>query len=836
MATGKLLLSKQVGYDVLVGAAWSPDGQLLAFGCSDNTLRAIDTSTGEQKLHQGAHDDWLRDCVFTPDGKHLLSAARDMTVKLTEVATERFIDNVTSITPGALRGGVNALAMHPERPELLVGGADGVPKVYRVFRETERRIGDDANLVRRFPAQPGRAFAVAISQDGKWLAAASSLDGRSHVAVYPYNFDGKLPEDVRAAMAKRVSSRSAEDKKLIETYVSSAPAAAWSKDFEANSIYALAFDATSTSVLLGGASGYVEQADISDGAVSKRFTPFPLADQTELAIGDEQSLKVASGLDRIPQESASQTDPQEFVRLEVSPAEITLESSQAYVQCVVRAQDKSGNWHDVTRLASFECAGLDITDEGLVRGQGSAGDSELHIHVGDLQQSLPVTVGVSQTPEPVDFLRDVNPILSRLGCNSGTCHGAQKGKAGFKLSLRGYDPLEDLRALSDDLESRRLNIAVPDASLMLLKPLGAIPHEGGVLMSKDSDYYQVLRRWIEEGARLKRDTQKVKSIEVFPKNPVVQREGAWQQFRVVATFPDGTKHDVTREAFIESGNTEVATSHPTGLVQALRRGEAPMLARYEGAYAATTVTVMGDRSGFAWQEPAVNNHIDSLVASKWERMKIQPSGLCTDAEFLRRVSLDLTGLPPTVQEVRSFLDDPAPASEKRRRKIDELIGSAGYVEHWTNKWADLLQVNSKFLGQDGAKALRQWIRSSVAENKPYDRFVRDILTATGSNKENPAASYFKILRDPDLMMENTTHLFLAVRFNCNKCHDHPFEKWTQDQYYELAAFFAQTKLSADPAAKNKKIGGTAVEGAKPLYEIVSDAQSGEITHVRTGAD
>ncbi|MCH5374197.1 MAG: DUF1553 domain-containing protein, partial [Planctomycetes bacterium] len=216
-------------------------------------------------------------------------------------------------------------------------------------------------------------------------------------------------------------------------------------------------------------------------------------------------------------------------------------------------------------------------------------------------------------------------------------------------------------------------------------------------------------------------------------------------------------------------------------------------------------------------------------------MKIQPSSLCNDADFVRRVYLDLTGLPPTGDQVRRFLSETGDTRAKRDALVDRLIGSEDFIEYWTNKWADLLQVNRKYLGPEGAREFRQWIRDQIAADKPYDEFVRDVLTASGSNRENPAASYFKILRDPLDTMENTTHLFLGVRFNCNKCHDHPFERWTQDQYYQTAAFFARLELKPDPAAGDKKIGGTAVEGAKPLYEIVSDKDSGEVVHDRTHA-
>jgi len=270
------------------------------------------------------------------------------------------------------------------------------------------------------------------------------------------------------------------------------------------------------------------------------------------------------------------------------------------------------------------------------------------------------------------------------------------------------------------------------------------------------------------------------------------------------------------------------------LVSSVRRGEAPMLARYEGAYASTTVTVMGDRSGFEWVDVETYNKVDEAAVAKWKRMRILPSGLCTDTEFARRIYLDLTGLPPSVLQLKEFLDDPKPSHDKRNALIDQLVGNRDFVDYWTNKWADLLQVNRKFLGPEGASMFRDWIRNEIESNTPYDHFARKILTANGSNKENPAASYYKILRDPEAIMENTTHLFLATRFNCNKCHDHPFERWTQDQYYEMSAYFARVSLKGDPESKDKFIGGTAVEGRKPLYEVVYEADKGEITHLRTG--
>lgn len=835
--SGTLEVSEHFGFDTISGGRFSPDGTKIVFGCSDNTLRAIDSVTGKQVLHQGAHEDWIRACVFTPDGKNIVSAARDMTVKLTEVETQRFVDNITSITPGALRGGVNSLAMHPERNEFLVGGADGTPKVYRVFRETERRIGDDANLVRQFPAMPGRIFSVAISQDGKRLAAASTLDGVSQIRVYPYSFDSVLPEDVKAVMAKRVAERKAEENKLVEDYIHDVPEPLFSVDLPATSIYAISFSQAGQRLVAGGSDGILRSYDCQSGELLSECVPVPISDAVAEANNQGTVLAVANGLQANVPGLSDELPPaaEAITQLTVQPPVMHFSSPDQYGQLVVTALTDSGASYDVSRHASFTSpdALVSVAAGGLVR-PAATGKGEVDIEFAGRSVSISVICQLEKSKAVPDFVQDVNPLLSRLGCNSGMCHGSQKGKNGFKLSLRGYDPLEDIRALSDDLVSRRLNTAAPDASLMLLKTLGVVPHEGGVLLSRDSVYYSVLRDWIAAGAPLNPDSRKVSRIELYPKKPVIEREGGWQQFRVMAFFPDGSSRDVTREAFIETGNAEVCVSHPTAIVQAIRRGEAPILARYEGAYAAATVTVMGDRSGFAWQEPPTPSRIDALVATKWQRMKILPSDLCSDADFARRIHLDLTGLPPESAVLKDFLSDTTPSAEKRSKLIERLIGNPDYVDHWTNKWADLLQVNSKFLGGPGAKAYREWIHTAIDENRPYDQFAREVITASGSNKDNPAASYFKILREPDMMMENTTHLFLAVRFNCNKCHDHPFERWTQDQYYELAAFFAQTGLKEDPQSNGKKLGGTAVEGAKPLYELITDNSEGEMTHVRTG--
>ncbi len=791
----ELILSKSATYDTVYGGSWSPDGKLIAFGAADNAVRAIDSKTGNQVAYMAAHDDWPRDTVFSADGKSIFSVSRDKTVKMTDVATERFVGNVTTHTPGVLRGGMIAIARHPKRNELLVGGADGAPKLFRMDVKAAPASGGNPNQIRQYAALRGRCFDVCFNSDGMRAFAGSSLDGRGEIRAFETDSGKEL----------------------------------WKSEFNETGIYALAMMPGDKLLAAAGADGLIRLINVADGKVTDQFMPVELSADGGM---DASSYTTTAADSKSAEEKLP--DGVTVQSLEVTPSAITILRPIDYAQVVVTAALSDGSHVDVTRIAHLQAdGGVGTVSAGGLFAPTANGTGKLFAELAGHRMEVPVEVSGFTGEFVPDFITDVNPVISRLGCNAGTCHGSAQGKNGFQLSLRGYDAITDVRAFTDDLSSRRANVASPDKSLMLLKATGSVPHVGGMLVDRDAKYYHIVRNWIGAGAKLDTSVARVASIEVYPNNPVIEQIGRRQQVRVVATYTDGTQRDVTREAFVESGNTEIAEIGAGGLLTAVRRGEAPVLARYEGAYAATTLTVMGDRTGFVWQEPETWGRIDELAAAKWQRMKIQPSDLCTDAEFMRRVYLDLTGLPPKADEIKAFLADQRETRVKRSELVDRLIGSDDYVEYWTNKWSDLLQVNRKFLGPQGSAAFRKWIRDHVAANTPYDEFARQVITATGSNRENPAASYYKILRDPLDTMENTTHLFMAVRFNCNKCHDHPFERWTQDQYYETAAYFAQFQLKADPASGKSKIGGTAVEGAKPLYEIVLDKNSGEVVHDRT---
>lgn len=397
--------------------------------------------------------------------------------------------------------------------------------------------------------------------------------------------------------------------------------------------------------------------------------------------------------------------------------------------------------------------------------------------------------------EPVTFLRDVAPILNKAGCTSGPCHGAAKGKNGFKLSLRGYDPQFDYEALLYDLSGRRFNRAEPARSLMLAKPTQQIAHGGGLRFEKDSSYYKIIYEWIAQGVPFGNPAKdSVAAIEVEPKEIAMPKPGETAQVKVVARFQDGQSRDVTKEATVESNTPDVVKVDATSKASGERVGEATLMVRYQGKFSTVPVTILNPKPGFAWKPLAQNNYIDQHIDAKLQKLHIQPSAITDDAGFLRRVSLDLTGQLPTPEDVRAFLADTTPSKLKRSKKIDKLIASPAYTDYWTVKWGDLLQSSRKFLGEKGTYGFREWIRDSIAANKPYDKMVRELLTSRGSSYDDPATNFFRSTREAKPTMEKTTQVFLGVRMVCAQCHDHPFERWTQNQYYQMAAFFSAVGL------------------------------------------
>ncbi len=510
---------------------------------------------------------------------------------------------------------------------------------------------------------------------------------------------------------------------------------------------------------------------------------------------------------------AADDDRSPIAKLSLFPQKLVIDGSRDSRSVLVTGEGEDGLLRDLSREAELTPldSGIRIDADGFVVPV-KTGQSRVQVTAAGASAELAVEVKDAKSI-PVSFVREIIPVTSKVGCNAGTCHGAQQGKNGFKLSLRGYDPLFDYRALVDDIAGRRFNRAVPSQSLILLKPTQGVPHEGGFLFGEDSRYYKLIEQWIAEGCRFE-DEQPVAELEVFPKKPLLQRSDDVQQLVVLARYPDGTSRDVTREVVYDTSDFEVAKVDQTGLIQGVRRGEAAALIRYEGLYAAAPITILGEREGYHWKPSPEFGEIDELVNNKLQRMKLLPSGLCTDAEFLRRISLDLTGLPPTPEAARAFVADSRDSRIKREEKIDELLSGPEFIDHWTLKWSDLLLNNRKFVTEKGVWSFRNWIRKSIAENKPYDQFVYEIITASGSTFENPAANYYRIAREPREVMENMTQVFIGTRFQCNQCHDHPFERWTQQQYYELSAYFAGVNRVKGPVAGEEII--VASTAAKPV--------------------
>ncbi len=397
------------------------------------------------------------------------------------------------------------------------------------------------------------------------------------------------------------------------------------------------------------------------------------------------------------------------------------------------------------------------------------------------------------------FRNDVQPILTRLGCNAGACHGAAAGKNGFKLSLRGYDDDGDWKTITRHAIGRRIIPEDPAKSLFLLKPAGAVPHKGGVRFQVGSPEHQMLADWIATGAPGPReDDPRIESIEVLPRH-VILKPGAQQPFKVLAKFNDGTTQDVTRRAKYTANDTSVCTVDDDGNVKVTGRGESPITAWYLSRIATATVAVPYGGSAAITElldRAERRNAIDGLVLAKLKDLNLPPSGPAADDEFLRRAFIDTIGTLPTADEARSFLADESPG--KRDALIERLLSRPEFVDYWSYRWSDLLLVNSQRLKPPAVAAYYNWIRRQVAANTPWDEFARQIVTASGSTLQNGAANFYVLHDDPTKMSENVSQAFLGMSINCAKCHNHPMEKWTNGQYYGMANIFARVRTKNGP--------------------------------------
>jgi hypothetical protein len=441
--------------------------------------------------------------------------------------------------------------------------------------------------------------------------------------------------------------------------------------------------------------------------------------------------------------------------------------------------------------------------------------------------SLWAVIGFASEPAPAhqvaepSFRNHVQSVLTKSGCNMGACHGAGAGKNGFYLSLRGYNDEADWVAITRNAGGRRITPADPGRSLLLLKATGTVPHKGGRRFDVGSQEYTTLANWIAAGAPGPQDSDaKLAKLEVLPAHARLQ-PGATNQMQVRAHFSDGRVEDVTRWAKYSSANETVANVGDTGEVKVVGFGEAGVTAWYLSQIAVAFVTspYTNQLSADTFAKLPRRNFIDEEVNVKLAELNLPPSPRATDSEFIRRAYLDTIGVLPTTQEVRSFLADPQPASGKRDALIERLLARPEFTDYWTYKWSDLLLVNSRTLRPAAARAYHSWIRQQVERNRPWDELVRDIVTAQGSNLENGAAGFFLLHDDPRSMAETTTQAFMGMSVGCAKCHNHPSEKWTNDDYFALANLFSRVRT------KN---------GAADGERILVSSASGELAQPRTG--
>ena len=461
-------------------------------------------------------------------------------------------------------------------------------------------------------------------------------------------------------------------------------------------------------------------------------------------------------------------------------------------QLVVTGLHESGQVRDLSRKVTYEVspAGIVSVDAAGLIAPIAEGEATIHVvAMPGIDANVKVKVANLVQDLPINFANQITPVFTKYSCNGGGCHGKSGGQNGFRLSLLGFEPKEDYEYLKMEGRGRRVFPAAPDQSLLLLKATARLPHGGGQRIEYDSPAYRLLRRWIEQGLPYGKDTDpKVTHIEVFPTERLMEREGT-QQIVVVAHYSDGSSEDVTRTTQFDSNDTEMAEVSVTGLVTTSQlTGSVAVMARYQGHVGVFRATIpLGVETN---NLPPPKNFIDELVAKKLKALGLPSSQIADDATFLRRVTVDLAGRLPTLDESEQFLADTS--GSKRENAINRLLDSTDYADYFANKWSAILRNKRR---QDNEKyytfAFHEWIRQCLHENKPYDQFAREILTATGTPGKNPPVAWYREVKDQSAQVEDTAQLFLGLRIQCARCHHHPFEKWSQQDYYGFAAFFAQ---------------------------------------------
>ncbi|MBI3821926.1 MAG: DUF1553 domain-containing protein [Planctomycetes bacterium] len=512
----------------------------------------------------------------------------------------------------------------------------------------------------------------------------------------------------------------------------------------------------------------------------------------------------------------------------VQPDKLHLEGPRATAQPVVTGIYADGTVRDLTHLAEFKVDGpgvFAVDAERFITAKGN-GASTLTITAGGQTVKLPITVRSMEKPQPVSFRNEVIASLNVGGCNSGACHGTPTGKNGFKLSLRGYDPASDFVQLTRDVYGRRTDRLNPESSLVMQKSLGRVSHEGSVRFPHSSIACQTIMTWMSEGLTDDPTTlPSVKKVDVLPGQRILNAPSRFQQLSVIAHFTDGTSKDVTRLTVFSSSDPAIANVNATGLVEFGQSGEVAILCRFLMELVPVRLMYLEPKANFAWSNPPEVNYVDKHTFSKLKMLNILPSDLCSDQEFIRRAYLDVCGILPAPGDVAEFLGSKDPT--KRAKLIDQLLERPEYADFWTLKWSDVFRSTRKTIQLKGTHVFQKWMHNHIDKNTGFDQVVYEVITSGGSTFANPAANYYRVSRDPTTLAETTAQLFFGIRMQCAKCHNHPFERWTQDDYYSMAAFFNRVKYRVDP-----------IDGGDPKVkngaEYVYVERFGELNNPRTG--
>jgi hypothetical protein len=524
--------------------------------------------------------------------------------------------------------------------------------------------------------------------------------------------------------------------------------------------------------------------------------------------------------------------PAQVQKLAVEPASVALRGEDESRQLILTGTLSDGRLQDLSGDVQYEVADAKVAKvnaAGRVLPVGN-GNTTITARYGNHTVKIAVTVTAMDVNLPINFGNQIVPIFTKLGCNSGGCHGKSGGQNGFAISLLGFIPEMDYAALVKEGRGRRLMPASPENSLLLLKATGTVAHAGGKRMEVGSDEYKLIKRWIAAGTPFGQPTDPyVTKITVFPEHRIVARNNR-QQFAVLAHYSDGRTEDVTHRAQYETNEPDVAVVDGTALVRTLdMSGEAAVMARYQGQVAVFRATVPSGLQvpGYKF---AYNTVVDKYTHKHWQELAIVPSELCSDREFLRRVSVDLTGTLPTPAQVKAFLADNDP--QKRDKLIDKLLETPEYSYYFANRWADVLKVRraKNQARAFGTFAFHAWIRESIAADKPYDEFAREILAAIGDETKNPPTVWYKDVATPEQFVDDVSQVFLGTRIACAQCHHHPYEKWSQDDYWGMAAFYGRV------GRKVQQVPGMVIQGQQNQRTAIYNKPTGTVKNKRTNKD